>query len=487
MRVLLRCDATTSGGVGHLVRCVAVAEAARGRGLQVTLAGNFEVPLAHRLIGVAGLTVVPEDGASVAALARAHRVDVVHVDHYGVPDVRAAVHSAGALLSSMEDGEYGRRPADFVIDPTLGAESTDRPADGSAQLLRGIGYAPLRASVLRARHLAQHRVHHSGDPQALLLVMGGTDAAAALPAVVALCTGLPLRSLVVVAPRDKWELVRSTAQAGSLPLELVEPQGDLPGLAARHDAAISASGTTVWELACIGVPMALVAVTENQQVGYRQAVAAGVAVGLGDLGAVRAGDSGSRAQLSALLTDSTLRNGLAARGRALVDGGGADRIVRSWEQAPAVGLLARPATPADASLLLAWRNDPTTRASSRSTHKVSGAEHEAWLQRALTEPDRLLFVVHDGGRAVGTVRFDRRTAQLWEVSVTVAPQERGRGLGGSVLAAGEAAWRKTTADGAALLAHVRPQNAASLRLFLAAGYRPAPAHDEDDVVALVKD
>jgi ribosomal protein S18 acetylase RimI-like enzyme len=57
------------------------------------------------------------------------------------------------------------------------------------------------------------------------------------------------------------------------------------------------------------------------------------------------------------------------------------------------------------------------------------------------------------------------------VSVTLAPEARGRGLAAAVLAAAEEAWRAAAGTAPAVLACVRPGNTASARLFEAAGYR----------------
>lgn len=490
MRVLLRCDASAGGGVGHLVRCLALADAARRRHWDVVLSGALDVGLARRLVERADLRVVPgaADGAGLARTASLVGADVVHVDDYGLgPALRDHLRPARVVLSSMEDGRFGRRPADLVVDSTLGAEAAGRPDDGSGEVLLGVRYAPLRESVRTAREAFTART--SREEPAVLVVLGGTDASAAAPAVVALCASLdvPLSKVTVVSPSQGRGAVHEASDG--LPLEVVGPQDDLPGLAATHDVVLSAAGTTVWELACVGVPTGLVAVVENQRTGYERAVAVGAAAGLGSLDDVRRRSPDAQAALRSLLTDVDLRRTLSTTGRALVDGDGARRVVEGWERAAGAvpAIAARPARRTDATLLLAWRNDPATRAASRSTAEVDQAEHEAWLGRVLADPGRMLLVVEEQGEPVGTVRFDREEPELWEVSVTVAPEARGRGLARQVLAAGEAAWRREVGTGPAVLASVRPDNTASTRLFRSAGYRPAPDRATPTVEVYVKD
>jgi len=163
----------------------------------------------------------------------------------------------------------------------------------------------------------------------------------------------------------------------------------------------------------------------------------------------------------------------------------AERMHRSQapEAAVAGELVLRPATSDDAARLLEWRNHPTTRAASLSTAEIDLDTHRAWLADRLRDPDcRLLIVVHDG-EPVGQLRLDRDDTTA-EVSIGLAPQAQGRGLGTQALRlldAEAAAWP----DVRRLTARVRAGNVASARAFRSAGYRE---HDRDeDTTTLVRD
>jgi hypothetical protein len=68
----------------------------------------------------------------------------------------------------------------------------------------------------------------------------------------------------------------------------------------------------------------------------------------------------------------------------------------------------------------------------------------------------------------GVLTLGRGVAGRWEVAVEIDPDRRGRGLGRGLAAAA----RHLVPDGAPLWAQITPGNAASVRAFLAAGYRP---------------
>jgi RimJ/RimL family protein N-acetyltransferase len=256
---------------------------------------------------------------------------------------------------------------------------------------------------------------------------------------------------------------------------------------------VTAAGTTVWELCCLGVPAALVCVADNQEAGYRRVLERGAAVGLGSAAHGLDRDA-AVATLQQVLADRVLREHLAAAGTRLVDGRGAWRVVRSWEQlavrrerpAAAVDLSVRPATEADADALLRWRDDPVTRAASRDTGEIGAEQHQAWLAATLADPGRHLLLAADDAGDVGTLRWDRRDDGEWEVSVTVAPERRGRSLGAPLLRAGEG-WLAAQEPAAhTMLAAVHVDNTASLRLFDTAGYLPDLPPGPDGFLGLVK-
>lgn len=88
----------------------------------------------------------------------------------------------------------------------------------------------------------------------------------------------------------------------------------------------------------------------------------------------------------------------------------------------------RKATMEDAETLFAWRNDQTTRLASHNTEKLEFAPYVSWLGATLSNPMKLLLIAEENGSPVGTVRVDRETGGTAELSWTVAPEARRRGV-----------------------------------------------------------
>jgi RimJ/RimL family protein N-acetyltransferase len=319
--------------------------------------------------------------------------------------------------------------------------------------------------------------------------MGGTDAGGFTPTILDLLarTGLPLQ---VTAVTTGPAVVAPGRPAGKLDVTLVPPAEDVAALMVGHDLVLSAAGTSMAELFCLGVPTVLVCVADNQRPGYQRALDAGAAVGIDPADAGRAVDL-----LRRVAGDAELRRTLSDTASRLVDGLGAWRIVRTWEQLTtrsearpfeAGQVLLRPATAADADLLLEWRNDPETRSASRHAGSVDPAAHRRWLAESLNRPDRILLVGADHAGAVGIVRWDRDSEEEWEVSITVAPHRRGGRLALPLLDAGERELHRRQPAATTLLASVHAGNSASQRLFVSAGYTPDLPPDSHGFLRLLK-
>jgi spore coat polysaccharide biosynthesis predicted glycosyltransferase SpsG/RimJ/RimL family protein N-acetyltransferase len=480
VRILIHCHGGPTIGAGHVFRAAALAEVALDRGHRVDFSGTFEGSLVTDRLRSLGIEVVSDP--------RLGTYDVVHVDTYGPDGDDLAARAGGvALLSNLEDGEFGRRPADLVVDPTVGAAETRR--DVGPVLLRGSRWAGVRRSVTEQAGRAV-----IGDrARRVLVVLGGTDVHAATGQVldVLAATGRDLAVTAITQPAGHEELERKVARL-ELAVDLIPPRPDLTELMLDHDLVVSASGSSVWELCCLGVPAALVCVSDNQQHSYERLLRRRAAVGLGSAAAGL--DPDAAATLRELLGDTGERERLSTVASRLVDGLGAWRVVRSWEQltvrraagGSAEPLRVRPADERDAATLLRWRNDPATRAGSRATGEVAPQQHRAWLTATLADPDRHLLVAQDEAGDVGTLRWDRVGDGEWEVSLTVAPERRGGGLAARLLRAGEDWVAEHEPKTHTLLAAVRVDNSPSQRLFDAAGYLPDRPADADGFLGLVK-
>ncbi|MBA2443985.1 MAG: hypothetical protein H0V49_01470 [Nocardioidaceae bacterium] len=302
--LLIRADSGRQRGAGHVMRSLAVAEAAREQGWRVTMSADLSaVGWVTPWIESLGVdSVDPADGVeALVGLVGSTRAHAVLLDSYVFPDALQAIEATGVALANFEDAEFGRRPAHLSIDYSLGAEAASRPDDGSATLLRGISFAPIRAEVRAARR-GPRGEELLGRPVVAVL-MGGTDARGLTATVEALIESAGGRAQPV---KGGLGLVSQLRQV---------------------DAVISTAGVSAYELACLGVPMALLQVADNQGGNYHAMLAAGAAAGLGTAAELRGQPALVTERLAGWLGDPARLAAATRVARSLVDGDGAARIV----------------------------------------------------------------------------------------------------------------------------------------------------------------
>ncbi len=134
-------------------------------------------------------------------------------------------------------------------------------------------------------------------------------------------------------------------------------------------------------------------------------------------------------------------------------------------------LIFRKATLHDAELLLFWRNDAETRENSLNGQIVSLSEHLAWLEKTLADPNRQLFICEKTGHPVGTVRIDRLDNDSCELSWTVSPQFRGRGIGSAMVK------KAAQTVSGRLIAKIKCEASSSQQVALRAGFKNIVTRD----------
>ena len=141
----------------------------------------------------------------------------------------------------------------------------------------------------------------------------------------------------------------------------------------------------------------------------------------------------------------------------------------------------RPARDDDADRILEWRNDADAIRFSMSDRRVTGEDHARWFATRRHDPCVHLWIAEVDGTAVGQIRVDEEADGVGVVSIAVAPEHRGRGIGSEML--------RTMADTAAaetavrvLRALVHPDNVQSVRAFENAGFHMTAAEEGDFTV-----
>lgn len=473
--LLLRADAGPRVGYGHLVRCLAVAEEwQQAGGRAVLMIGASESQIARSFPQEFDIVPAPDpagsaiDATMTADYARQSKAEWVVIDGYVFgEEFEKRLQSAGLRTLAIDDGgRGGPHCANILVDPGLGTSPQHYPELSEKCVVRfGLHYAPLR----REFGVPRRARRRDNGVSKILVTFGGADAQNLTRRVV---DGLRevKRSLDITVVVGPWyglyaDLVASTLDDYPHKIRILQDVKQPAQLFSEVDFAISAAGTTMWELAVLGVPSIVVITAENQRLTADAAATDGIVISLGCHTEVV--PATIAAAVSKLLATPDAVAEFSTRARESVDGQGAARIV---DLIKFQGLDFRYATLEDAALLWQWANDNETRKWSFSPAPIEWETHSRWLKGKLDNPGSIFLIATvSGSTVVGQVRFDLESNAA-TLSIGLDPDYRGRGFGARIIdRAVRAAFQK--ADVAFVKALVKVGNIPSSRAFAKANFR----------------
>jgi len=462
-RLLFRFDASATVGWGHMARCLALDEALGGR-MESVFAVNEEA-----------LTGLPpaarETALSPGAIAGSGTFTAAVVDHYGMrAEDETRLRAIARKIVVLDDLADRHHDADLLVDalPGGGPERYRKLVPSACRILTGADFASLHPRFRTAR-LADRKTRIEGNPLKVLVSMGATDPSDVSRRVLKEidATDLPLSVTVVLgSAAPHRDGIRALCRKMRQPTELLVGVEDMASLYGAHDIAIGAPGVSALERACVGLPTLLVMTADNQLHVGRALADAGAAINLGK--AETLAPDAIAAALSDLAGDAEARSAMARQGCALVDGLGAPRIAAHILTDPktkdSAALVARRLKTEDAATILRWQTAPGARRFSRNPEPPTEAQHAAWVASRLISREAVTEVLTLDGEPVAMVRSDERGEEN-EVSVIVAPEQMGRGVGTAAIRYLQALLPQTS-----LTAYIHPENEGSLRLFSACGF-----------------
>jgi UDP-2,4-diacetamido-2,4,6-trideoxy-beta-L-altropyranose hydrolase len=338
MTLVIRADAGPVIGAGHLMRCLALAVAWKNAGGRaVFMLGSKADPLEARLSSE-GMEIVHtsarpgsvDDAAETAELAGRTNAPWIVVDGYQFSaDYQRLLKEAGSRLLLIDDrADSEHYFADLVLNQNIYAhERLYRGKEPYTRLLLGPRYVLLRSEFSNWR---EWRREIPGNVRNILVTLGGGDSDNLTLKVINAISmpGMENREVRVVVGPSNPHLgsLQEAADLSPLNLRLLTSVEDMAEQMAWADLAISAAGSTCWELAFMGLPGLLLPLAENQRPIAERLDAEGIARNLGWYENVQ--PNRIRSALEDVLSDQRTRTEMSSLGQALIDGLGGERVVK---------------------------------------------------------------------------------------------------------------------------------------------------------------
>lgn len=335
--LLIRADANIQIGTGHVMRCLALAQAWQEAGgaahfAVVDMPGQLRDRLISEGIEIHQLDATREssaDAVMVASLASYLGAEWVVADgyHFGSTYQRIIKEADLRLLAIDDYSHADHYLADLVLNQNINAVASLYPSrETYTRLLLGTRYSLLRREFWRWRGNSRKA---KGTAGRVLVTFGGSDPDnLSLTVITALREpeyhDMEVRIVIGAGNPHYGQLLDAVSNSSAI--QVVRNVADMSEQMNWAEMAVTAAGSTSWELAFMGVPSISLIVAENQARAARQLDEMGIIRCLGPSQNV---DSQRISQaVSWLSADLSARSAMIEKGKRLVDGNGVFRVVQ---------------------------------------------------------------------------------------------------------------------------------------------------------------
>jgi UDP-2,4-diacetamido-2,4,6-trideoxy-beta-L-altropyranose hydrolase len=340
--ILIRADASPEIGTGHAMRCLALAQAWQDAGgsamfLMAQSTPSIQARLAAENCKVLPLSAAPgsdEDADLTNECASDIEAQWLVVDGYAFgAEYQEQIRDRNRKILCVDDaGKCDRYFADIVLNQNLTAVRELYPnCLPDAELLMGPSFCLLRREFAPWRKW-QRTISAKGR-HVLVTLGGSTPAQAGIRVMESLgCARVEGLRAIFVAGGSSPDVAVLESCAAKFPgkISIRRDVSNMAELMAHAEVAISAAGSTCWELCLLGLPSLLLDVADNQIPVAIEMEHRGCAVYAGHGNTVEPDELAH--MLENLLALPDARQSLSHHCRQLVDGLGAERVVSAMRE-----------------------------------------------------------------------------------------------------------------------------------------------------------
>lgn len=492
MNCVIRVDASSEIGVGHVMRCLTLAIRLRelkvsavfvmrnhpGSMIDHVISNGFKVhALPDSLNNIDSslsgyekwLGVKQEFDADCTKEIISNQFDVLVVDHYGIDyKWESQLRSCVNKVVVIDDLSNRRHDCDLLLDMTLGRKKSDyfNKAPEKCKILTGAKYTILRKQFLDYRNKAIAKRQSVKQVESILISFGGTDPANATLWVLECLTLMGINAEINVVLGEgaihKERIQEYIASNHNMRIKLHFQVKNMAKLMFEADLAVGSGGTTSWERCCLGLPAVVIPTEDNQTLVAENLHKVGAIINLGMFDKISVGNFTKR--IASLISNAHNMKIMSDIAQSVCDGRGVDR----FSEAILKRVSLRLASYKDCEILFKWVNEPDVRVNAVNRKSISWEEHEAWFVGALDAQSITIFIVELLGVPIGQVRFDFKDL-YHEIDYFIDSNYRGKELGREALLSAIGSIQSENA--ARFKAVVREENIASYKVLTSLGFK----------------
>lgn len=423
-KLYIRTDGSSSIGLGHLVRCIALSK---------MLDDSFDIHFACKQIPDSIAAEIRDAGYALLILQSDNELlsvltpdDLVVIDSYELEsDYQQAIKESGCQLVCIDDLHEKPTYADLILNHTPCVSPREYNAQPYTQFALGPSYALIRPAFLELAGKERLQI----DNASVLICFGGSDSRN--------LTKVALRVVSTFSQFKNIAMVTGTAYGHQESLaEILEQQDNVvhyhnisaEEMAQRMSEAdlciVPASGILT-EALTSGAKIISGMYVDNQRFVFEN---------YKRVNAFISAENFSDENLFLAVKNYISQE--QVKGARLVDGKSGERINKLFQQlVKERDVHLRRVTIEDAELTYQWASDKKVRQYSLNQSTIQFADHVAWLSRKWADPKCIFYIALFCGKPVGSIRFDLDGGDA-VISYLLDPEYHGQGLGAVMLKKG---------------------------------------------------
>jgi len=419
-QVLIRVDGNAQIGLGHVVRCIALAQ---------MLKDEFQIHFISKEIPKSIIGDIISKGFEFTKIETEETFfklltgkDIVVLDNYFFDTAyqKRIKEISGCKLVCIDDLHDKEFYADLIINHAPGVKPEDYQAQSFTKFALGLDYALLRPAFLKAAK-EERKIEKI---ETVFVCFGGSD----IKNITSMCLSVLIRikefkKIIVVlgASFQNSEEVKNIAEATKR-VEIYHgiDENRILDLLKISDLAIVPASGILLEAISAGCMVISGMYADNQKFIHQYFKNSDLIIDAGKF---------DKESIEKAVKSSLKREIFPL---SIIDGYSGKRINRLFF---GLDINLRNIKKEDCGLLYDWANDPDVRNNAFATSIINWDNHLNWFLDKLVNPDTHIFILERKGKAIGQIRFDKEV-DYWKIDYSIDKKFRGMGMGSKIIKLG---------------------------------------------------
>lgn len=320
--IYIRADGGISIGMGHIMRTLTLANKFRKFGYCVVYLceNKAEFESGINQIKDNGFEVILLPNDKVDSIINENlQKDCLMIDSYNVnEEYFDKAKQYFKVVGYFDDMNLYYFNVDFIINQNLGSELLKYNANENTTMFLGNKYTMIRDEFFKAK-----RKNINKKVENILITLGGSDANNLTKDIIEYVRALPYKFHIVVGSSFVFEKDLEQFECENI---LLHKNANMKELMGMSDICISACGSTLYELSYMGIPTVGIIIAKNQELVAYNMEKENVIINAGWYNKL------NKEELTCLIeklaNDYELRKNMSLKCINLIDGKGAERIVK---------------------------------------------------------------------------------------------------------------------------------------------------------------